>query len=193
MAGTQEIVVRNASNLVALKEIEDALLTGKRPAEISEQDAEALSQQLVEQLLAADTDAALERPEAEGWADYVGHPFEIHDFAWRPSTYDEGHPVFLIVRAVSLVDGEPRILTTGSGQAMAQLANLARRGRLPVVRELASAETKVKKHTVYWLKTPDSIVAERRRLAAERIAAGQVVTVEPGEDPGDSTDTSDDK
>jgi hypothetical protein len=169
MSETQNagMTVRRANDLAAVSELEQALLEGKAPVEV-DRDPEDVSREIIAQLLAAESDDQLERLEAEGWGEYVGVPFDVLDFVWRPSSYDEGQPVFLVVRAMRVDDGTPHVLTTGSGQVMAQLANLAKRDRLPVVRELASAETK-SKNTVFWLKTPDAIA---KAEAAARAAAG---------------------
>lgn len=177
MSETQTgVVVRRASDLVAVQELEKALLEGKAPVEV-DRDPEDVSREIIAQLLAAESDEELERLEAEGWGNFVGVPFEIIDFVWRPSSFDEGQPVFLVVRAMRMDDGSPHVLTTGSGQVMAQLANLAKRGRLPAIRELTAAETK-SKNTVYALKTPDSIAEARR---AEATAARDESQPAPGD------------
>ncbi len=166
---SKAVVVRHASDLTSgnasvIAELENALLTGEAPAEVMA-DPEDVSRAIIEQLLAAESDEQLERLEAEPWGDHVGVPFNIIDFVWRPSSYEDGQAVFLVVRAESVADGSPHVLTTGSGQVMAQLANLAKRDRLPAIRELATAETK-SKHNVYWLATPKEIADARRAEAA---------------------------
>jgi hypothetical protein len=162
MSETQNsMVVRRSTDIIAIDELERALRDGTMPAEV-ERNPEDVSREIIAQLLDAESDEELERLEAEPWGGLVGVPFEIHGFVWRPSSFDEGQPVFLVVRALRMDDGSPHVLTTGSGQVMAQLVNLAKRGSLPCVRELASDTTK-SQHTVYWLKTPDSI-AEAKRL-----------------------------
>jgi hypothetical protein len=166
------LAIRHASDLAAIGELEQALLEGKAPVEV-DRDPEDVSREIIASLLAASSDEELERLEAEGWGEFVGVPFEVLDFVWRPSSFDEGQPVFLVVRALRMDDGSPHVLTTGSGQVMAQLANLAKRDRLPAIRELAEATTKSQR-SVYWLKTPDSIAEARR---AETLAAR---TGEPG-------------
>lgn len=168
--GTELIRRASTATPAIVNELEQALLSGIAPTDV-ERDPEDVQRELIAALLTAESDEELERVEAEGWGDYVGVPFEILDFVWRPSSFDEGQPVFLVVRALKMDDGSPHVLTTGSAQAMAQLANLAKRDRLPAIRELASAETKSKR-TVYWLKTPDAIAEERRREAMAARAGG---------------------
>lgn len=162
-------IVVQSTDLAAIGELERALLEGVAPVEV-DRDPDDVSHEIIAQLLGATDDEQLERLEAEGWspgpdhAGYLGVPMEIHGFVWRPSTFDEGQAVFLVVRTIDLRDGTPHVLTTGSGQVMAQLANLAKRDRLPAVRELAGTETKSQRK-VYWLKTPDALAAERRQAA----------------------------
>jgi hypothetical protein len=169
MSKSQTITVRRSTNIVAIGELERALLEGEAPVEV-ESDPVEVSREIIAALLAAESDEQLERLEAEGWGQYVGVPFEILDFVWRPSSFNEGHPVFLVVRGMRMDDGSPHVLTTGSGQVMAQLANLAKRERLPAIRELAAAETKAG-NQVYWLKTPESIAKAQREAAAAAAGA----------------------
>ena len=166
MSDTQNLPIRRAmaATPAVIEELEQALLSGQVPVDVS-RDPEDVQREMIASLLAAESDEELERVEAEGWGEYVGVPFEILDFVWRPSSFDEGQPVFLVVRALNLVTGAPHVLTTGSAQVMATLANLAKRDSLPAIRELASATTKEKGRTVYWLKTPDAVAEERRAAA----------------------------
>lgn len=179
---TTDVVVRKSTDIVAIDELELALRTGELPeGQVVEVDPEEISRQMIAQLLDATTDEELERQEAESWKDFEDVPFEIHSFAWLPSTFDEGQAVFLVVRAIDLRDGEPRVLTTGSGQVMAVLVNLAKRDRLPAIRELRSGKTKVRVgddgkaiggFDVYWLETPEHLLRQQRdERAAARAAA----------------------
>src|SRR5207248_2189561 len=115
MDESQSVVVRRSVDLQAVNELERALLEGQAPMEV-DRDPEDVAREIIAALLAATDDEELERLEAEGWGEFEGVPFEVHDFAWRPSSFDEGQPVFLVVRAISLEDGSPHVLTTGSGQ-----------------------------------------------------------------------------
>lgn len=180
MTETSQEIIRRASTATPalIDELETALLSGVAPNEV-DRDPEEVQRELIAALLSAESDEELERVEAEGWGEYVDVPFEILDFVWRPSTFDEGQPVFLVVRALKLDDGSPHVLTTGSAQVMAILANLAKRDRLPAIRELRASETKSKR-TVYYLATPDAI-AEERRKAAMAAHAGDGEQPAPGD------------
>ena len=159
------IEVRKSTDIVAIDELERSLRTGEAPNEV-ERDPEEVGREIIAQLLDAATDAELERTEAEGWSNYLGVPMQVHSFVWRPSAYNEGQPVFLVVRAID-PDGNPHVLTTGAGQVMAQLVNLAKRNRLPVIRELDSSDTNTPGRTVYFLRTPEA-VRERERAEADQ-------------------------
>lgn len=124
-----EIAVRNSTNLEAVGELYEILLGRQQAAEIMD-DPDAIGDEILAQLLAAESDEQLSLGKAEGWRDHLDTPYELHDFKWRKSEFDEGGPIYLIVQARNLDTGEPTILTTGSKNIVAQLANMARRGTL---------------------------------------------------------------
>ena len=133
MTDSQELI-RVSSNPEAIAQLEQAL---RHPAEFElaevQTDPADIQAQIIAQLLEASSDEELNRVEAEGWQQLEGVPVEVRGFAWRESAYGEegGYPVFLVVRGFRMDDGSPVVLTTGSGNVMAQLANLAKRGRVP--------------------------------------------------------------
>lgn len=138
---SNEIAVRSSSDLAALDEF-DSILTGQtEPPEVVD-DPDEISRQIIMQLLSAESEAELESfGQTLGWRDAEGIPMQIQGFRWRPSSFDEGGPVFVIVNAFRLDTGEAVVLTTGSGNVLAQLSWLARHGKLPgAVRELVKAE-----------------------------------------------------
>jgi len=177
---SQAIAVRRSTDIAQVEELEQALRTGVAP-DVEKVDAEQQARELVEQLLSAETDEELERPEAEGWSNFVGVPFEVQSFVWRPSSFEDGQPVFLVVRAIDLRDGRLRVLTTGSAQSMAQLVNRAKRGSLPAVLELKSATAKESGNTVYWLATPEAVAEQRRQEALEEAKAAEAAADAAGE------------
>ncbi len=128
-----EIAVRSSLDLASLNELAEIMRSGER-VEIVD-DPEAISREIFEQILGAKSDSELNMTaKATGWRSIEGQQVKLSaDFRWRPSTYDEGAPVFLVVPAEKiLADGvlEPVMLTTGSQQVIAQLMNLAARGTL---------------------------------------------------------------
>lgn len=127
---TTDIAVRSSNDLAALDEF-DAILTGQsEPPEIID-DPEEISRQIIMQLLAASSDEELSNfGSAVGWRDLEGVPILLSGFRWRPSSFDEGGPVYVIVNGTRTDTGEQLVLTTGSSNVLAQLSNMARRGVL---------------------------------------------------------------
>ena len=131
MTESQAIAVRGNLDVASLDELDQILLTGEYESEIIDDPAE-ISRQIVAQLLAAEDDSQVfDFGNAVGWREFVGTPMEVRGFHWRPSAYEAGAPIYFVVRAVRLDTGEIVTLTTGSHNVLAQLSNLARRGRIP--------------------------------------------------------------
>jgi hypothetical protein len=125
-----EIEVRGSSDIAALDEF-DRILTGQgEPPEIID-DPEEISRQIIMQLLAATTDEELQNfGGATGWRDLEEVPIKLKGFRWRPSSFDEGGPLYVIVNGFRTDTGEAVVLTTGSSNVLAQLSNMARRQTL---------------------------------------------------------------
>lgn len=165
---SQEIAVRKSTDLAALDELEQILLGEKEAPEVVD-DPQEISREIIAQLLAAETDEELEQVGAAiGWRELAGVPVQIENFRWRPSAYEEGAPVFFVVQATRLDTGERVVLTTGSGNVLAQLANMARRGTLAgAVRSVEIADKPTKSgFRPYWLRTPTAEMVNRARVEA---------------------------
>lgn len=161
---TSEIAVRSSSDLAALDELDQILLTGELNVEVVE-DPDQISRQIVAQLLAAESDEELEAfGDAIGWREFAvpksrvaeGTPIEIRGFRWRPSSFEEGAPVFFVVAGIRLDTGDRVTLTTGSLNVLAQLSNMARRGTLVgAVRVMVEADKATQRgFKPLWLMTP---------------------------------------
>lgn len=135
MSGSQastEIMVRSSTSLAALDEF-DGIIRGEIEAPVVVDDPEAISREIIDQLLAAESDDELQMGKALSWRDdLLGVPVEIHGFRWRPSTIEggQGLPVFVIVSLTRLDSGDRVVATTGAANVLAQLSNMARRGTL---------------------------------------------------------------
>ena len=131
-AQSTELVTRASSDLASLDEF-DRILTGQAdapPVEVIDDPAE-ISRQIIMQLLAATTDEELQNfGNATGWRELENVPVVLKGFRWRPSSFDEGGPLYVIVNAINAETGEQLVLTTGSANVLAQLSNMARRGTL---------------------------------------------------------------
>lgn len=164
-----EIAIRKSSDLAALDELESILLGEKELPEIVDDPAE-IQREIMAQLLSAESDAELEQVgAATGWRELAGVPMELHGFRFRPSTYEEGAPVFFVVDATRLDTGERVVLTTGSGNILAQLTNMARRGTLTgAVRCLEIADTPTRQgFRPNWLRTPTEAMIEKAKEKAQ--------------------------
>lgn len=154
---SQEISLRDSTNVAALSELKEILL-GKKAAEQIITDPEVITREIVAQILSADSDEELQINQATPWQDLAGIPVEIHGFRWRPSSYEEGAPVFVVVDANRMDNGDRVVLTTGSYNILAQLTNLAERERFPSIWKL-EVSTKATSRGYYplWLvkATPD--------------------------------------
>jgi hypothetical protein len=161
MSKSQALVVRSSTDLSSLDELDECILTGKRVELLD--DPETIQRQILEQLLGATSDEELEPTEPTGWRELAGVPIEVRSFSWRPSDYDEegSSSVFVVVFGINLVTGEPVTLTTGARNVLAQLSNLARRGRFPIVRAVRESEKETKRgYRPLWLYTPDGYVRD---------------------------------
>ena len=129
---SQALAVRSSRDLAALDEF-DAIILGQRdapPPEIADDPSE-ISREIIMQLLAAESDEELQNfGNAQGWRELEGTPVLIKNFKWRPSSYDEGGPIYVVVTGFRTDTGEQVVLTTGSANVLAQLSNMARRGVL---------------------------------------------------------------
>ena len=131
-----EIVVQSSKDLAksadVLSDLERVLVSNER-VEPTDDDADSIASEIIAQILAAESDdelAAMQGGNAIGWRELLGLPIELIGFRWRPSDYEEGASLYFVVFGRRLDDGSDVILTTGSRNIMAQLVNLAKRGRL---------------------------------------------------------------
>lgn len=163
-----DLVVRKSTDVAQLDELERILLGDAELPDVVDDPAE-ISREIMAQLLAAESDEELEAVgEAIGWRELPGVPMELHGFRWRPSSFEEGAPVFFVVNATRLDSGARVVLTTGSGNILAQLCNMARRGTLVgAIRALEIADTPTKQgFRPNWLRTPTEAMIARAREAA---------------------------
>lgn len=169
MSESQTLAVAKSSrDVAALDEFDELLLSGKRVELLD--DPETLQREILRQLLAASTDEELEPADPVGWRELVGVPIEIHSFTWRPSDYDEegSSNLYVIVRGKNLLDGSSVTITTGARNVLAQLSNLARRGRFPVVRAIKESDRATQRgFRPLWLYTPAGYASEGELVSEE--------------------------
>lgn len=181
---SEVIAVRRSTDLAMLDELDRILLGGDFNAEIVD-DPALISVQIIRELLAAETDDDLEFVgAAQGWSELEGIPVEIQGFRWRPSQFakegeTEPSGIYLVVFGNRMDDGEAVVLTTGSLNVVAQLSNLARRGRLPGVVRILTRSDKPSSAGFYPMRLV-STAEEIESRKAERVAARQATAPAPG-------------
>lgn len=171
MSTTQDIVVRKSTDMAQVEELEGILLGQRELPDVVDDPAE-IQREIMAQLLGAESDEELESVgNATGWRELEGVPMELHGFRWRPSAYEEGAPLFFVVDATRLDTGQRVALTTGSGNILAQLTNMARRNTLVgAIRALEIADTPTRQgFRPNWLRTPPQAMVEKAK--AEGAAA----------------------
>ena len=178
-----DLEVRKSTDVAQLQELERILLGDAELPDVVDDPAE-ISREIMAQLLAAETDEELEAVgTATGWRDLAGVPMELHGFRWRPSNFEEGAPIFFVVNATRLDTGERVVVTTGSGNILAQLTNMARRGTLVgAVRSLEIADTQTRNgFRPNWLRTPTQAMIDASKRP-EGKAAKEKEKAEEAED-----------
>lgn len=127
-----EIVIRSHDDVDEFVRI---LAGGEIPEDTGfDDDPDEVQRRIIEQILRAPDVtgmfAAASGSDAVGWREYRGKPVEIRGFRWRPSDFDVGSPVFVIVQATDIATGEIVNLTTGAAAVLAQLAWMAKHEQL---------------------------------------------------------------
>lgn len=169
------VSVRSSLERSSLNELVNTIRSGKR-VEIVD-DPEQISREIFEQILGSKSDAELNQlGKATGWRELEGVRVKLgQDFRWRPSSFNEGASYFLIVPA-EIIEAEgvlkPVVLTTGSMNVIAQLANMAARGTLDgrIVSLERAEKPSARGYYPLWLKVHNPVDPEEGGAAS---ASGQ--------------------
>lgn len=117
------------------KQVEQAL-RGELSAEgitIEIADPHAIQLQIIARILESeDADAVFQGRKAVGGKDVLDRPFTVKDVTWHKSAFTEGEglPVFCVIHADMLDDGEQIAITSGAANVMAQVFALNKLGQL---------------------------------------------------------------
>ena len=168
------IPVRSSTDLASLQELAEIMRSDERIEVVD--DPEQISREIFEQILAGESDEALNQlGEATGWRELEGQQVMLGDgFRWRPSSYKEGAPVFLVIPG-SLIgpDGvlTPIVLTTGSRNVIAQLMNLAARDHFKgrIVRLEKAKKPSSRGYYALWLKIENPVSPDDEEVPAEAV------------------------
>jgi hypothetical protein len=134
---------------------------------------ENAQQDILEKILnATDDDEAENVGGALGWQNYLGIPMLIHGFRPLPTEKKgEGPPFYLLCELTNGVTGDNLTVSIGSWGVLAQLINLAKRGKIPgAVRILTKGEeTKAGRNPLRLVSTESEINERIAAKAKERL------------------------
>ena len=126
------------------EQVEAALRGDLSEIKVAIQDPREVQLDIIKRILESpDAEAVFQGQQARGGKEVLGRPFTLRGVRWLKSSFDEGLPVFAILDASFLDDGEQLAVTTGSTNIMAQAYQLHRLGALPcdVIIEEADRDT----------------------------------------------------
>lgn len=136
-----------STEIVAIDDtqVEQALRGEIQAVSVAIEDPQAVTLSIIKRILdSEDADAVLGGRQAIGGRDVLGRPFTLNAVRFHKSKFDEGGiPVFCVLDATFLDDGETAAITTGAANVMAQAYQLHKLGALPadVKFEEAAQET----------------------------------------------------
>lgn len=147
-----------STELVALSDaqVKQALRGEIDEVTLTIQDPKVIQHQIIERILASeDADQVLQgRGVALHGREVLGRPFTLTGIRWLKSKYGEGLPVFAVLEAVTLDDGQEVVITSSAGSVMAQAYRLWELGALPKDVKIEEAETETAAgYRPQWLVT----------------------------------------
>lgn len=125
-AGPELVVLDDAQVELALKgELGDNVA-------LAIEDPQQVQLDIIKRILASpDADAVLGGQKAISGRETLERPFMLRGVRWHRSRFDEGLPVFAVLDAAFLDDGETAAVTTSAANVMAQAYALSKLGALP--------------------------------------------------------------
>ena len=173
--GTELVVLSGSSDIATLDNLEEILRGNAKLSdyEFEEVDTSNAQQDILENILnATDDDEAENTGGALGWQNYLGIPMTIHSFRPLPSEKQgEGPPFYLLCDLTNGVTGDNLTVSIGSWGVLAQLINLAKRGKIPgAIRILTKGEeTKAGRNPLRLVSTQSEIDSRMAEKAKERL------------------------
>lgn len=176
MASSKDLVVLSGNTDVATLDTLTEILKGNAKIEdyeFEQVDNENAQQDILERILnATDDDEAENVGGALGWQNYLGIPMIIHSFRPLPSEKKgDGPPFYLLCELGNVVTGDQITASIGSWGVLAQLINLAKRGKIPgAVRILTKGEeTKAGRNPLKLVSTQSEIDERVAAKAKDRL------------------------
>lgn len=119
----------NGQASAELANIERALTGGDY---VTIDDPAAIEQEIIAKVLSAESaDDVLAVEDTVSLKDIVDQELRVNDVKWNRSKLDGRHPVYAVIDATRIADGERMVVTTSASRVMAQLLKLAQLGALP--------------------------------------------------------------
>jgi hypothetical protein len=139
-----------ATDVIALDEVERALMDPTVRLSVPDSDPEEASRAIIRSILEADD--PLVGLEVTPARELLGVPIMLCEVEWRNSDYSESGPgIFALMRG-QLEDGSVVVVSCGGANVLAQLYRLARDGRLPEAVAIEEARKPTAKgHRPLWI------------------------------------------
>jgi|SRR5215475_2086292 len=176
MAKSTDLVVLSGNTDVATLDALKDVLRGNsniNDYDFEEVDTSNAQQDILERILnATDDDEAENIGGALGWQNYLGVPMIIQSFRPLPTEKKgDGPPFYLLCEVSNVITGDNLTVSIGSWGVLAQLINLAERGKIPgAVRILTKGdETKAGRNPLKLISTESEINERAAAKAKERL------------------------
>lgn len=173
--GTELEVLSSNTDMGTVMSLEEVLKGNAdlKNFQFEQVDNENAQQDILEKILnASDDDEAENVGGALGWQNYLGIPMTIQGFRPLPSEKQgDGPPFYLLCELTNMVTGDNLTASIGSWGVLAQLINLAKRGKIPgAIRILTKGEeTKAGRNPLRLVSTQREIDERTAAKAKERL------------------------
>jgi len=173
--GTELVSLKDNQDIATLDILKEILRGNAQLSDYSFAKASGSDAQkdILERILnASDDDEAENIGQALGWQNYLGQPMGILSFRPAPSEKEgDGPPFYLLVDIKNMISGDELTVSIGSWGVIAQLINLAERGKIPgAIRILEKGEeTKAGRNPLRLVSTQREIDERMAAKAKERL------------------------
>lgn len=171
----KELALRGSADVETLNVLKEILRGNAKVTDYKfvDQTSSEAQQSILERILnASDDDEAENIGGAMGWQQYLGVPMEIQSFRPLPSEKDgDGPKFYLLCELTNMITGDELAVSIGSWGVIAQLINLAERGKIPgAIRILERGEeTKAGRNPLRLVSTQSEISERAAGKAKERL------------------------
>lgn len=147
-----------ADELVSLKDVEKAILTGEGMDIIP---PEQISADIVRRVLNADTiEEAFGSFDATPATEIEGLGVTVHGVTWMRSSFNEGPPVYALMRVTEDATGVQSVVSMGGQTVMAGLLWAQKHDALPITGVFRRKQSQSGDGNSYWTFRPSVMVAQ---------------------------------